>query len=275
MNVFVQVWCEIDPTLNVRIDRQTNQPITEPGDQLQRVSPLARAGIAAALGLRPASITAFALGGGHAEALRHALAAGAARALELAADGTDAAAISPRAIADWLAGQGGTVLIADRVAGSVAAILGWAHLAGLEDLRIEGGRLRALRVLGRGDRERVSARLPAAVRLQADSPQPPYINRARLQAAADQPIERIVLPAVSGAAESGPLQISRPRTRTGQTPAPASGSASDRLQALMGGGKPGASTAARPAKTAGTPEELAEEFVRYLLHHGLLHVGKR
>ena len=274
MNVFVQVWCEIDPTLNVRIDRQTNQPLTEPADQLRRVSPVARAGMAAAVQLRPTAVIAFAIGSGHAEALRHALAAGAARAVELTADAADAEAIAPRAIADWLAGQQADLLVGDRLAGAVAARLGWAHLAGLEELRSEAGRLQALRALGRGDRERVSARLPAAVRLQADA-WPPYISKARLQAVADRPIERVVLATVAGPSEMGPLQISRPRTRTGQAPAPPSGSGSDRLQALMGGGKPAASTAARVAKTAGTPEELAEEFVRYLLHHNLLPLDKR
>jgi electron transfer flavoprotein alpha/beta subunit len=274
MKVFVQVWCEIDPTLNVRIDRQTSQPVAEPGDQLRRASLLGRAGVAAAAKLRPASLTAFALGAGHADALRYALAAGATRAIELTTDGPDGEAFAPAALADWFAAQAADLLIADRLAGLIAARLGWSHLAGLEDLQAESSRLRALRVLGRGDRERVSARLPAAVRLQSDS-RAPYVSRARLEAVAAQPIERIVLPAAPALPAIGPVQINRPRARVSQTPAPAAGSASDRLQALMGGNKSSVNAGPRAAKTAATPDQLAEEFVRYLLHHGLLPIGKR
>ena len=64
MQVFVQVWCEIDPSLNVRIDRQTGLAVADPGDNLQRVSPLGRAGVDAALSLRAGAVTVFALGAG-------------------------------------------------------------------------------------------------------------------------------------------------------------------------------------------------------------------
>jgi electron transfer flavoprotein alpha/beta subunit len=201
--------------------------------------------------------------------------AGATQAIELVADGPDDKALAPAALADWFAAQAADLLIADRLAGSIAARLQWSHLAGLEDLQIGSGRLRALRVLGRGDRERVSARLPAAVRLQCESPRAPYVSRARLEAVARQPIKRIVLPATPAFSAIGPVQISRPRARVSQMPAPAAGSASDRLLALMGGNKSSVNAGPRTAKTAATPDELAEEFVRYLLHHGLLPIGKR
>src|SRR5439155_23139279 len=102
LRVLVQVWCEIDPTLNVRIDRQSGQPLTDPGDRLWRVSPLGRAGVAAAMQLGGAAVSAFALGSGHTEALRHALAAGAADAVELVADGADRAALSVPELTEWL-----------------------------------------------------------------------------------------------------------------------------------------------------------------------------
>src|SRR5262245_65929044 len=86
LHVFAQVWCEIDPTLPVHIDRQTGQPAADPGDRLWRISPLGKATVAAALGLGGV-VTAFALGDGHEDELRCDLAAGGSRAVELAVIG--------------------------------------------------------------------------------------------------------------------------------------------------------------------------------------------
>lgn len=269
LRVFVQVWCEIDPTLNVRVDRQTSLPLVDPGDQLQRVSPLGRAGVAAALSLADASVTAFALGTGHTEALRYALAAGAAGAVELQVTGDNPDAISIAALAAWLQQQQADLVIADRLAGLVAARLGWAHLAGLDDLRVEQGMLRSLRFLGRGDREVVTAKLPACVRWQSESLNVPYLARARLQTVTARQIEQQILPGPEGTrVETGPWQAARPRTRMGKAPV-AAASASGRLEALMGKVAPAAVTK-RAEKSAATPEQLAEEFVRYLRHHNLL-----
>jgi electron transfer flavoprotein alpha/beta subunit len=270
LRIFVQVWCEIDPTLNVRIDRETAQPVSDSADRLLRVSPLGRAGVAAAQRLRADSVTAFALGAGHTEALRHALAAGATQVVELLSDGEDRDQITPAALADWLRSRQADLTIADRLAGLAAARLGWAHLAGLDGLRIEDGRLRAVRFLGRGDRELVTATLPAVVRLQTESVQPPYVCRARIDAATQRPIEQVVLAGPQpSATQMGPLQAARPRTRLGQGPVTPNGAASGRLQALLGG----TATAAplrRAEESAETPEQLAEKFVRYLAHHDLL-----
>jgi electron transfer flavoprotein alpha/beta subunit len=266
--VFVQVWCEVDPTLNVRVDRQTGLPAPEEGDQLRRVSPLGRAGVASALALGDAAVTAFALGGGHVEALHHALAAGAGRAVELLSPA--GGPVSAAALARWLLPQGPDLVIADRLAGLVAARLGWAHLAGLDNLRIVGDVLRAVRLLDRGDREVVTARLPAAVRLQTESVRAPYVAWSRLQSATGRPLERQTLPEGAPDDQAAPLQVARARTRLGQTPAPSAAPASARLQALLGGGRQ-TPAPARPAQdTAATPEQMAEEFVRYLLHHHLL-----
>jgi electron transfer flavoprotein alpha/beta subunit len=268
MRIWVQVWCEVDPTLNVRIDRTTGQPVVEPADRLCRVSRLGRSGVAAALALGPAEVTAFALGPGHTDALRHALAAGASRSLEVLVDGGET--VSPVVLAEWLRQERPDLVIADRWAGWAAGRLGWAHLAGLEEPRLAGGVLRATRRLERGAREVVSAQLPALVRLHEESASPPYIAQARLATVAQAPIDRVTLPAAGGvAAEAGSLQLARPRTRLGATPVPAASSGSSRLQALIGGGSPAVATKAASAKTA-TPEELADEFVRYLKHHQLL-----
>src|SRR5262245_9885275 len=187
LRVFVQVWCEIDPTLPVHIDRQTGQPAADPGDRLWRISPLGKAAVAAALGLGGV-VTAFALGDGHEDALRCGLAAGASRAVALA---VLEEAVSVAGLADWLRGQQPDLVLADRLAGLVAARLGWAHLAGLDELSVKGRILTAVRFLERGGREVVKARLPALIRLQADALPVPYVARARVHAVAGHPIERI------------------------------------------------------------------------------------
>jgi electron transfer flavoprotein alpha/beta subunit len=266
--VVVQVWCEIDPTLPVHIDRQTGRPAADRGDRLWRISPLGRAAVAAALGLG-GKVTAFALGDEHQDALRCALAAGASRAVQLSLP--EDAQVSVAGLADWLRGQQPDLVIADRLAGLVAARLGWAHLAGLDELSVKGGTLTAVRFLERGGREVVTARLPALIRLQADALRVPYVARARVHAVAKHPIEREMLNGLAGQiGTAGPLQVARPRTRLGQQPAPAATSAGARLQALMGAGAPRAPRRGTVEPAAPTPEQMAEEFVRYLAHHGLL-----
>jgi electron transfer flavoprotein alpha/beta subunit len=267
--VFVQVWCEIDPTLPVHIDRQTGRPAADPGDRLWRVSPPGKAAVAAALGLG-GMVTAFALEDWHQNALRCALAAGASRAVALGAP-EEEAAVSVAGLADWLRGQQPDLVIADRLAGRLAARLGWAHLAGLDELSVKGGTLTAVRFLERGGREVVTARLPALVRLQADALRVPYVARARVHAVAGHPIERGMLNGLDQPrGTTGPLQMARPRTRLGQQPAPAASSAGARLQALMGAAAPRAPRRGMAEPAVPTPEQMAEEFVRYLAHHGLL-----
>src|SRR2546425_11937187 len=107
--IFVQVWCEVDPTLNARVDRQTGTPIADNGDQLLRISPLGRSGITAALEIPGVEVVAFALGEGHEDALHHALAAGANQAIQVKTANEDP-------LADWLREQKPDLVIADRVA---------------------------------------------------------------------------------------------------------------------------------------------------------------
>ncbi len=259
MRVLVQAWTEIDPALNVRIDRQTALPIAEAGDRLHRVSLLGRSGVA--VGMRLGGVTAFALGAGHEAALRHALASGASRAVEVCG-------VDVKALADWILSQGVDLVIADRRAGAVAARLGWSHLAGLVDLRIVDGDLIAMRCLERGDRERVRARLPAAIRLHADEARPPYLAHARLQAVSGHVIERVGMMGAAETATTGQLQLARPRTKQGGAPT-AVATASERLQALMSGAVPTPS-ARKADESPRTVEEMAEEFVRYLSHNRLL-----
>jgi len=271
--IFVQVWCEVDPTLNVRVDRQSGAPVVERGDLLMRVSPLGRFGVATALGIG-CEVTAFSLGEGHDPALRHALAAGAHRAIEInLSDGRHTSDwVSP--LAEWFRNQKPDLVIADRIAGRLAARLGWAHLAGLDQLHINGGNLRAIRHLGRGDCESVTAKLPAAVRLQTETPRARYVAQARIACVVDRAIEQVSLKVATVPRrddEIGPLQLSRPRTKLGAATIAAPASGLDRLSALMGVGKvPTPAAPGPPESTTKTPDQMAEEFVRYLAHYNLL-----
>ena len=222
-----------------------------------RVSPLGRLGVDSGLAL--GEVTAFAAGPGHEGALRHALAAGATRAVELDTG-------EPESLADWFRGEGPDLVIGDRRTALAGIRAGLAHLAGLFDLSLEGGVLAGKRSLGRGDCELVEADLPAVVRLRGDTPR--YVTRHRLERAKGRTIERISLGGPAAEREEAPLAIARPRTRLGgAAPAKKAAGGMDRLKALMGGGG-----ARKPREAGGpsSPEEMAEEFVRYLAHHGLL-----
>ncbi len=300
LRIFVQVWCEVDPTLNVRVDRQTGMPVVENGDVLMRVSPLGRFGVTTALDLVRSSrgneahssgksesphvgcygrgnggeVVAFSLGSVHEAALRHALAAGASRAVQINLPSAGLESDWVASLAEWVREQKPDLVIADRIAGRLAARMGWAHLAGLDQLQMRDGQLRAIRHLARGDCESVTATLPAAVRLQAETLRSRYVAHARIAHVASRAIEQISLNVPAGSrkeAELGPLQLSRPRTKLGATPVAAPTSGLDRLSALMGVGKvatPSASNTLEPG--AKTPDQMAEEFVRYLAHHDLL-----
>ena len=273
LKVLVQVWTEIDPTLNVRFDRATSEACAEPGDVLRRISPLGRQGVAVSSDLPTSEVTAFAIGDQHTAALRHALAAGAVRAAELlVADGLDQPALVT-ALAEWLACQQPDLVVGDRLTGLIAGRLGWSHLAGIDGLHVADSHLLAIRHLGRGERETVMARLPAAVRLWPAAAGPPYISRARLQAVADGRIERNSLVATDNqpTVEVSGLQVARTRTRKSATAQPQSVRGMDRLQALIGSpvNRAEANSGATPARDA-SPDELADEFVRYLAHQELL-----
>ena len=273
LNIFVQVWTEIDSTLNVSIDRATGDARAETGDELRRISPCGRQGMAIAVEIPSSEVTAFAVGHQHVEALRHALAAGATRSVELLmADDLDQRALITT-LAQWLENQQPDLVVGDRLVGLVAGQLRWSHLAGLENLQIAESQLHAIRHLGRGDRESVVAAMPAAVRLWPTADGPPYVSRDRLRAIEDRRIERTTLPvaAPDTVVEVGDLQIARTRTRKSANAPQQSARGMDRLQTLIGaaGGRADSKPGTAIARNA-SPDELADEFVRYLAHHDLL-----
>jgi electron transfer flavoprotein alpha/beta subunit len=276
LRIFVEVACELDPELTLRVDRATGEALADDGDLAVRVCPAGCAAIDLALELgvhhRQTAVFAFSLGEGHREALVDALARGAHAAIEVIGGAPEA--VPPAALAEWLAQRGADLVIMGRLAGPVAACRGWAHLAGLDRLALCDQGLRAERCLGRGDREQVEAGLPAAVRIESPV-RPRYLARARLAAARRRPIDDAELPDLArGAAaiERGGLAPARARTRLGTAPPvparPARGS--ERLQALLGLGvtRPASVTSAAEEQPS-TPEAMAESFVRYLAHHHL------
>jgi electron transfer flavoprotein alpha/beta subunit len=280
--VLVEVSCELDPTLNLRVDRGTGEAMPEPGDVARRIKPSGSVAVDVALELaRTAAagcVVGFALGGGHEAALHDALARGAERALSLSAE-PGGGPPGERRVAEWLRAEQADLVLMGHSAGAVAARVGWAHLAGLDQLRLRERRLYATRNLGRGDREEVESALPAVVRIEINR-RPVYIARARLRAAArDHAIGEAILPGpdatLPAAVVAGPLSAARARTRLGAAavPPPASTRASGRLQSLMaaGGNKAPVSASPKPgAEAPATPEAQAESFVRYLAHHNLL-----
>ena len=273
MKILVQVALEFDPDLNLRVDRRTGVVKPEEGDQLYRVWPLGRLGIQASLNLPDAEVTAFSVGHDHDRALRHALAAGAHRAVALTCKDD----VSPGALAAWIKTEAADLVISDRRAGSVAWRLGWAHLAGLSELSVDQRRLSAIRHLGRGNRQRVTAPLPALVRLHSGVRRPPYISRTRIQQIEDNAWEVHTLPPQADPhLEPGPLQPARARTKGAQRKTRSSSSANDRAKALMGLATSAGSAENKPQATPSeqTPESMAQEFVRYLKHHDLLNRRK-
>ena len=272
LKIIVQVWCEIDPTLSVRIDRDSGEAVADDGDVLTRVSSRGRIGVSTACLLSGAEVCTFSVGAGHIDALRHSLAAGAHRAVQLIPTHDDSHPIAVRDLANWLTAQSADLLIADRLAGRVAGRAGWAHLSDISDLMVRDGTLHAIRHLGQGDREEVTAQLPAAVRLHAESIRPPYVSRARILAVSPQQIvrEEISSSTAESGIDAGPLQPLRARTRMGGATLSSSTSGLDRLNALMtAAGAPAVSESEPGEEAESTPEEMADQFVRYLLHHNL------
>lgn len=274
-NIFVEAWNEIDPTLNVRIDRDTGIPSATNGDVLNRVSPLGRTAMSLAAKVPNAKITVYATGTGHREALQHALAAGATRAVELTTDADTTDQISIASLSIWLRDENPDLVIAGRRAGRLAGHLRWSHLSGLERVEIESNRLRTIRNVGRGDREIVTARLPAIVRLHEEFLRPPYISRTRIQAVSANTIHQEVLPedVTSTSIDAGRLQPARTRTRLGEKSQVRSERGIDRLGALMTASGGNLAMAKRSEPIDSSPEQMAEEFVRYLVHHQLLPSG--
>jgi electron transfer flavoprotein alpha/beta subunit len=280
VKILVQVKCEFDSTLNLRVDRTKGEAVSESGDRLTRVARIGRLGLELALSLKnDAEITAFALGSGHMAALRHALAAGARRAIELGGDLPSVGRPLPAAFIRWLTLENPQLVIADREISIAAGFFSWSYLKDVTSMELLEDVLLVERALGRGNRERIETTLPAILQPEL-SRQPRYVARARCHAASQLAIfvERLEDPAEGAqiAFDEGTIQETRARTRQSAGLPPKTAArplkASDRLQLLMGQGLAKKEAVATPPSESVSqdPEALAESFVRYLAHHQLL-----
>ncbi|WAL67478.1 mycofactocin-associated electron transfer flavoprotein beta subunit [Amycolatopsis cynarae] len=216
------------------------------------------------------------------EMLREALAAGAHEVLRIEGpepgrtvgeDGHDTA----RLLAAGLPARPDIVVCGDRSAdrgtGSTPAFLahelGACQALGLLELSVEDGRLRALRRLDGGRRERLAVSLPAVCSVE---PAGTLLRRASLPAVlaarrAEVPSVPAVAPAdaASGHGSAGVVRPYRPRPRV--LPAPAGAEPHQRLLALTG-----ALVERTPPKVLRpeTPAEAARELLDYLRERGYL-----
>lgn len=277
--IFVQVWTELDPSLNIKLNSNSH-PEAIPGDQLWRLSPLGRHGLELAKKIDNAEVFCFAVGSQHDAALIHALAAGAHKAFRVQSDpALDSKAIVAE-ISQWLKKSRADLIIGDRLAGAIAQHSGFSHLAGLEDLEIKDASLVAKRVLSSSHKQKVSGSLPAAVRLNEHKLQIPYINHDRISQISLNSIENVTLksPAVQSTATWGPYKFSRARTKIGKKlDSSKKLSGLGRFQALLGSSikKPPTPSQEPKAADTKTPQSMAEEFVRYLVHNDLVNLTSK
>ncbi|TVT44935.1 putative mycofactocin-associated electron transfer flavoprotein [Amycolatopsis rhizosphaerae] len=213
------------------------------------------------------------------EMLREALAAGAHEVLRIEGpepgrtvgeDGHDTA----RLLAAGLPARPDIVVCGDRSAdrgtGGTPAFLahelGACQALGLLELSVEDGRLRALRRLDGGRRERLAVSLPAvcsvepAGTLLRRAPLPAVLAARRAEVPAVAPVD-----AASGHGPDGVVRPYRPRPRA--LPAPAGAEPHQRLLALTG-----ALVERTPPKVLRppTPAEAARELLDYLRERGYL-----
>lgn len=129
--------------------------------------------------------------------------------------------------------------------------------------------IEAVRLLERGNRQRISCTLPALATVSRFGPPGRYISvLSELQAPTNlieiieaNPVEAGIQPL------SQIKSISRPRPRTKKVSAPSPKlSAADRMKFLMSGGK----TKKESSLFEGSPEAAADRIISYLLEHNLI-----
>jgi electron transfer flavoprotein beta subunit len=206
--------------------------------------------------------------------LRDAATFGAARLVRVPAE----AGAPSEAVAEALAPLlGGAAVVccgdysADRGSGSVPSFLAHeldaAQALGLTGLTPEGaGVLVGWRRLDSGRRERLRVSAPAVISVEPGAARLRRAPLAGLMAGSQATIETAATDAVTDRRRVTVLRTApyRPRPRT--LPPPSGGSPRDRLLALTGS----ESERTPPRVVRATPEEAADELIRYLKDHGYL-----
>jgi electron transfer flavoprotein beta subunit len=274
MRILVCVQQIYDPRLALSVSGWQVQPVED--KPIYDLSEGSRAALEWALTRQSgASVTALAVGGRSMEgSLRVCLALGINEAVLLefredadsdawTAAGHVAQLVKERAIDLVLCGDGD-------LGAFLAEGLGWSLVTRAADLVVEAERLRAVRLLERGDRQEVRLSLPAVVTVHPAGIAKTYVSRLRLQQAAGLPIEHI--PCLDTRALPGfeVVEVSEPRPRPRRMSAPSAGmTAAQRMSFLMRGGQSkAASTENRLIE--GDPEQAAEKIVQFLKERGFL-----
>ena len=271
--ILVEVLMELDPTIPLAADRKTGHAKAPDADRLYRVSPICRLGLDQALGTSGATIIAFSHGEGAKAALDFARARGVAKTVVLPCDG---GAIDYGLLLGFIGNTKPDLIVGGIWAGMIAAHMGCPHAAGLEAFKVASNNLEAIRLADGGGKEVLDINLPAIIRMDEHiRRRPVYVSQDAISQAAKTAPEiytseetNVRFPVSS---EAPSYEMAKQRTK-GDDLSQVSKSAKglDRFQALM------KKITVKPTKketkvaSGGSTEDMAEEFIRYLQHHGLL-----
>ena len=168
-----------------------------------------------------------------------------------------------------LIGQGGCGAWGDLLPAVLAENRGSALVLDVVDVEFSSDGLRVTRDLGRGAREILRVQVPAVLCISPNAQRLTYVSRYRQLSVAPggTPGGAELTDPTEG--DSSSWQPAKPRTKTGAISEKTSGSAADRMNALMG-----ASGAAR----ANDEEHIVQadaatcskQLLRYLAHHGFI-----
>lgn len=291
MQIFVQMWSEFDPILNLSVSREDNNPKTAPEDKLYKVSGAAISGVNSALSLPNSEVTAFCIGERHKEGLRLALAMGVRRAILFKTNQDEFSDFREDSalLLSWIQKKKifPQLIIGSRVCGVLAAKLNYSFLSGLESFKLQDNKVSGRRVAEKGARELVVASLPVGICLRMTKGFRPYISLDRLNQADSKEIEIEIESLEKTSAPEhekvnwGLWQPFRPRTRSAtksNSGAIVSGaktkSGLNRFEALMGTNRKAAKPKVNPTSKVTSEEpsisEQSEKLLRYLIHHELI-----
>jgi hypothetical protein len=197
------------------------------------------------------------------EALRYALAAGAATARPL----DDLAALDFDVV---LVGSSGAEPYGDLLLALLAEQKQCAMVFDVLDIVCRPESLTVTRDLGRGSREILLLNGPAVLGIAEEATQLLYVSRYRRQVAQPPLLDHRALPPDPLAALSSAWEPARPRGKTVTLAARPGGSASARLQALLGITASASESDHRAHVIVADATTCARHLVRFLRHHGII-----
>jgi hypothetical protein len=199
-----------------------------------------------------------------AEALRYALAAGAATATPV----EDVAAVNGDVV---LVGGGGAEPWGDLLLALLAGPKQCAMVCEVLDIAPGPAEMTVTRDLGRGGREVLAIRGPAVLGIAEAAPQLLYVSRYRRQVVRPALLApRTGLVHQSLTAVGSQWEPARPRVKTGNLVTRTAGPASTRLQALLGLGADTDQENNRSHVIIADAVTCARHLLRFLRHHGMI-----